>query len=207
MKVQSLEGCLIQALRGSCLENRKGVENALILLMETGASIYGEGHCEFTLTKYLRPVEQRGPRCGSSIRFPRRMTEINKRLTSKDLWASALNACGYDADKVISSMLSTDWPIRTHDRIVGYEARWASALNACGHDADKVISSMLSIDRPIRTHDRIVGYGARGPSLYVSDYSITEILSSTPRFQHDSKYSRKIIIYHDKVRGLDAPHR
>ncbi|KAI9722050.1 MAG: hypothetical protein M1812_002010 [Candelaria pacifica] len=89
---QDLDGCLHQVLCGSCREEREGLTNALILLIDAGADVYAKD-------VHGCSASERACTAGYYI-------YEDYYLQQRDIWVEALNACGYNAEEVISSSIT-----------------------------------------------------------------------------------------------------
>lgn len=97
--IQNLDGCLHLALEGKFNHAAEAHVQALTLLIKAGADVYAKNRHGFTVSEYA---------CMSSEEFndaPSDLINPHRYKGSRDLrgrWVEALNACGYDAEEVIS---------------------------------------------------------------------------------------------------------
>ena len=96
LPIQHLDGCLHSAILGSQYADLNEMKAVLILLIRGGADMYARDRHGHSVSDIA---------CSRGIKFggPPRWYRCNHDLPLRKIWMEALNACGYDAEEVIST--------------------------------------------------------------------------------------------------------
>ena len=165
---QDLNDCLLLAILGSSYADLDETKAALILLIRGGADVYARDH-------HGRSVSDIA--CDKKTQFyfaaaPYRAF-YNHELLLRKIWMEALNACGYDAEEVISTATRMEELSDTDEE----------STPAHHEDSDSTESddSEEYIDDPTCLMDE--GWGAESPSQDDDVVVPTELLHSFSQYE------------------------
>ena len=136
LPIQDLNECLHKAIHGSYQADQDGIREALILLIRAGADVYATDSpgCSVSYIACRAETEWKTNSTLDGI-----VNRNNNDLQLRKIWTEALNACGYDAEEVISTTMDLKCANVYLSR--GREMRSWHPLEDCSHPLRPAVRS------------------------------------------------------------------
>ena len=172
LPIQHLNGCLHSAILGSFRADLEDMKAALILLIRGGADVYDRDDREHSVSDIA---------CSKETKFrhavERYQSCYNHDLLLRKIWTEALNACGYDAEEVIS----------TSTRLEELPDNEVESTSAQNEEYDTAESNGFEgyTDSPTSLMDE--GWGAK------SHYEDDDVVVSTNLLHPHNQYERSLL--------------
>ena len=115
LPVQNLTHALWNAIHGSLNAYESEWLQVLVLLIENGAEVTGNGHLVSKLACNPRTSYSEEDMRWNEIAMEGRSSTLNQDLRLRRIWAKALAACGYDAEEFISKSTCFEELSETND--------------------------------------------------------------------------------------------
>lgn len=173
LPTQNLDGCLHEAILGSCHAEPHDLTEALILLIKNGADVYAKD-----VGRTVSDIA-----CCKWILWRERSVSINGRsegrynsdLPLRKIWTDALKACGYDPEEVISATLRVKELADDEDTDLFYQSEDPNQ-DRSEQDLDSPARQMSKCSDPDwRNQENITSGPTHSPFLNDSDRFLLEV--------------------------------
>ena len=170
LPMQDLNGCLHFAILGSHYAELDEMKAALILLIRGGADVYARDRRGRSVSDIACSKE-------TKWKYPPGHYRCNHDMPLRKIWTEALNACGYDAEEVISTSMRMEELSDTDDE---------STSSQCEEsDSDGSDESEGDTDDPTSLMDE--GWGAE------SRYQDDDVVVSADLLHPHNQYERSLL--------------